>query len=697
MEDSKDTDKQPLINITNYRKLVKDFMNLQDHNTSLFWADKVCALSNGDPMDVYNMAQCMYSLNEYHRASEVIKQYNLHKTNMMCHYLAVKSLVQAKMFAEALDLLNSADNEPNFNGTSFADAESIIEDKSKMRIYALLNYLRGQVFEALDNRVLACEYYRMAIQNDVHCYEAFNALVQHQMLTALEEKQLLDSLPFNQQCTESESVIVRSLYEGLLKKFHSNTSKATTTSEILTQDVDMQSTISELKVIINKNDASKLTKSNWNTSVHVSLLQNQSVTNNPTKMSSMTWSLSNKLGSNNKIKINETIGDGAQPVDTNRNGIVVPLDEGRKRLDQSFDVQVSQAEMHFYNCRYKQCLKLTEAILKKDPFHVGCLKVHISCLSEMCNYNKLFYLAHKLVDLYPDKAISWYAVGCYYYIIGKSDPARRYLAKATSLDKLLGPAWLAYGHSFGVENEHDQAMAAYFKASQLMRGCHLPMLYIGLECGLTNNNKLAEKFFQQAEKIAPEDPFVIHEMGVIAFHNQDYQTAENKFREALAKVSSGDCLVNECWETLINNLGHACRRNGKLQEALDFHKQALRIDPQNPNTYAAIGFVQALMKHTAQAVDSFHIALGLRRDDTFSTTMLSLTIEQLMEEDLSPDDFPNDPLKLKGIELREGTSAPIKLITPEKPSQSVSGPSQSANISVMNETNVDEMSMSMEE
>ena len=105
------------------------------------------------------------------------------------------------------------------------------------------------------------------------------------------------------------------------------------------------------------------------------------------------------------------------------------------------------------------------------------------------------------------------------FFSGKSDPARRYLAKATSLDRLFGPAWLAYGHSFAVENEHDQAMAAYFKASQLMKGCHLPLLYIGLECGLTNNLKLADKFFQQAQSIAPDDPFVIHETAVISFYN----------------------------------------------------------------------------------------------------------------------------------------------------------------------------------
>jgi hypothetical protein len=52
--------------------------------------------------------------------------------------------------------------------------------------------------------------------------------------------------------------------------------------------------------------------------------------------------------------------------------------------------------------------------------------------------------------------------------------------------------------------------------------CHLPLLYIGLECGLTNNVKLADKFFLQSQSIAPQDPFVMHEMGVICFQNHEW-------------------------------------------------------------------------------------------------------------------------------------------------------------------------------
>ena len=66
--------------------------------------------------------------------------------------------------------------------------------------------------------------------------------------------------------------------------------------------------------------------------------------------------------------------------------------------------------------------------------------------------------------------MSWFAVGCYYLLQGKNETARQYLSKATSLNRTFGPAWLAFGHSFAAEKEHDQAMAAYFTAYNIMKG-----------------------------------------------------------------------------------------------------------------------------------------------------------------------------------------------------------------------------------
>lgn len=530
------------VDIDKYRNLVRTYIDMHLYSAALFWADKVVSLSDGEPRDVYWLAQCMFLMKQYHRAAILIRNRGLDKIHPLCLYLASKCLLEAREFNEALQLLSDIDDQAGtlLNSSSsnitftVNNSHLFVEGSTPANLKSSLLYLKGRVYEALDNRSLAADCYKHALQCDVYNFDAFEALVQHQMLTAWEEKQLLSSLPFAEQCGNEN--FVRPVYETLLKKYHASPRSP------------------------------------------------------------------------------------SPPIP-------------HSRLADNLDLAVAKAERLYYSCAYKECFNITEEVLKKDPYHTTCLPVHIGCLVELKKTNKLFYLAHDLVDLQPEMAISWFAVGCYYYLIGKSDPARRYLGKATSLDRLFGPAWLAYGHSFAVENEHDQAMAAYFKASQLMKGCHLPLLYIGLECGLTNNVKLADKFFVQAQTIAPQDPFVIHEMGVVAFQNQEYSLAEQHFIDAMAKVRLiNETIIADKWEPLLNNLGHVCRKLKKYEEALQFHQQALLLSPLNASTLACIGFVQALLGEVAASVETFHKALGLKRDDSFSTTMLTYVIEHLMEE-----------------------------------------------------------------
>ena len=47
----------------------------------------------------------------------------------------------------------------------------------------------------MDNRALASQAFRDALVTDVYCVEAFQALTQHNILSAAEEKELLKSMP----------------------------------------------------------------------------------------------------------------------------------------------------------------------------------------------------------------------------------------------------------------------------------------------------------------------------------------------------------------------------------------------------------------------------------------------------------------------------------------------------------------------
>ena len=86
----------------------------------------------------------------------------------------------------------------------------------------------------------------------------------------------------------------------------------------------------------------------------------------------------------------------------------------------------------------------------------------------------------------------------------------------------------------------------------------------------------------------------------------------------------------EKWEPLLNNLGHTLRKMKQYEESLHFHRQAMVLSPQNSSTYAAIGFVYSLMSQWNEAVECFHKALSLKREDPFSTQMLNLAITQLI-------------------------------------------------------------------
>ena len=55
---------------------------------------------------------------------------------------------------------------------------------------------------------------------------------------------------------------------------------------------------------------------------------------------------------------------------------------------------------------------------------------------------------------------------------------------------------------------------------------------------MTNNTNLVEKFFCQAPEIAPNDPFVLHKLGVTAFAIGNYERAEKYFSDALLRVES---------------------------------------------------------------------------------------------------------------------------------------------------------------
>lgn len=197
------------------------------------------------------------------------------------------------------------------------------------------------------------------------------------------------------------------------------------------------------------------------------------------------------------------------------------------------------------------------------PLHIACM-YHLSHL-----HSKLFILAHEMVDREPENPISWYAVGVWYLSGQKWAQARQYFrfvvivnveqcqwwrwswvtgdlhnSKTSLMDPRFGPAWVAFGHTFALEGEHDHAVTAYSTCARMFTGwvnkrtfdvdekygkltyptyrSHLPLMFVGMEHILLSNYRLADEALGAAYSMCDGDPLLINERAVMAFNHGEW-------------------------------------------------------------------------------------------------------------------------------------------------------------------------------
>eukprot|EP00055_Hartaetosiga_balthica_P007037 m.23692 g.23692 ORF g.23692 m.23692 type:complete len:569 (+) comp5573_c0_seq2:48-1754(+) len=302
-------------------------------------------------------------------------------------------------------------------------------------------------------------------------------------------------------------------------------------------------------------------------------------------------------------------------------------DEGpsdlEKALAENSDIMVFEATRLFNRGKFDECLELSSRVLDTDKFHEKCLPVHISCLVELQEVNTLFYLAHQLVDANPEKAIPWFAVASYYFATKYYDKARQYYTKATQIDINFGVAWLGIAHSYAIQNEHDQAMTAYFYAARTMSGNHTPFLYLGMEYSQTKNDTMALKFYRKALSICPNDAAIFHEIGVLFLKDGNLEKAKTTFETAI-KLHKKNGIQPKQLEATLVNLGRVYLQMGSnYEDAEALYTEALDLIPDSEVAIAGLAFSLHCLGNLDDAINYYHKVLALNPLDSFSESMLT--------------------------------------------------------------------------
>lgn len=317
-------------------------------------------------------------------------------------------------------------------------------------------------------------------------------------------------------------------------------------------------------------------------------------------------------------------------------------------LGENNEVLCARAEHAYALHDARAAHALAKRVYASDPFDLACVPVYLASLVDLGLAHDLFYCAHELVKAYPKHAASWFAVGCYYLLVGKHDAAQRYFHKSAKLNPRFAPAWIGFGNAFAAQDESEQAMAAYRSASRLFQGSHVPLMYIGMEYLRTNNLPLAKHFLTGAKRLCPSDPMVSNELGVVELRQSNYEAATATFEAVLDlfnKLPERAPLRAAC-EASLFNLAQTYRKMHDFHNAAKYFQLALAQVPRDPAVRAALGATYHALGggFIHKAIDCYHIALGLRPDDTFSSEMLTRALKDVLDVEadnpFAPFDIP---------------------------------------------------------
>ncbi|CCH44754.1 Anaphase-promoting complex subunit cut9 [Wickerhamomyces ciferrii] len=500
-----------------------DALMQHHYKTAEYIGDKVLSLTN-DPNDAFWLAQVLYSNGNYYRARQLLSKNNLDSSSVSCRYLSALCLMKLEKFDEALDIVGETN-------PFKSEAQHVKNLDGGIKLEASLCFIRGQIYARLNNLERAKDCFKEAILVDVKCFEAFDEMIRNNMLTPLEEWELLSLLDF--QDADENGDLIKALYTTRINKY-----------------------------------------------------------------------VNGDKFEDAELKLNEEYN-----------------------LGENNDVLLSKADLLFMQCKFQKSLEICEKILNKDEFNFATLPTYLSCLHEIGGKNKLFYTAHRLAAHYPKHSISWLAIGIYYLSINRITEARKFFLKSSLLDPNFGQAWIGFAHTFAAEGEHEQAISAYSTASRFFPGTHLPNLFLGMQYLQMSNLILAEEYLLSSYSICTMDPLLLNELGVIYYHKNHLESAENYFTQALSVAKKIDS-DSKAWQSIHANLGHVYRRLNLFPRALYCFEKVLRINNNDSNIYSAIGLIHLKLGDFNKSIENLHHALSINNNDPVAKDLMRRALEE---------------------------------------------------------------------
>ena len=196
-----------------------DAMSQRLYPTASFWGDKVLTMTM-DMSDAYQLAQIYTHDGEYVRAERLLRDHGVAATSLWGKYLSAYCAIKTEQPDRAIAILGDEDRcRPS---DAALDVRLSNTHGRSLRIEASVLYLRGIAFIHLGIRERAKANFVNALQIDVRCFQAFDALLENHLLSLGEERMVLNSLNLK-DLSSHDSEFIRLIYQS--RASHNLTSK----------------------------------------------------------------------------------------------------------------------------------------------------------------------------------------------------------------------------------------------------------------------------------------------------------------------------------------------------------------------------------------------------------------------------------------------------------------------------------------
>ncbi|KAL6937323.1 hypothetical protein ACO0RG_003828 [Hanseniaspora osmophila] len=578
-----------------------DALMQHQYITAEFIGDKVFSITK-DPNDAFWLAQVYYSQGFYIKTVDFLEKNGLDATNIICQYLCGLALYQLEKYEDALNLIGETNpfkdekegKEPENITANFEGIDAMAKNELKSSMSGTKKNAEVSAEVLLNNKVVEFEEEEdegIKLESSLcllrgKIYLALNNLDMAKV--SLKEACMIDVKNF-----ESFQILVDNYY--------------------LSPDEQMKlyDSLPFQKQIVQE-DEQELVKSFY------------------------------CLKLSNYLSISKT-GD---QMETSEKEQRIDYLKKEYTLSSNADVLANEVDRLFVECNFGKCLQLCEFFVKQiDKLNFKVLVAYVSCLYELNGKNKLFQLAHRLVESCPKHAVSWYAVASYHLATNKIGEARKYFSKSAVLDPNLLCSWIGFGHTYAAEGEHEQAILVYSTSARLFPGSHLPNLFLGMQHILLDSLSLAESYFEIAVDICPYDPLLLNEMGVVYYQKGNYSKAKVYFKRACEMIERLNS-ITKSWVGVHVNLGHTYRKLDDPDRALRCFNQVLQISKKDDNVYTSIGLIFMKLNKLERAIDILHKALVIQPANQIAQDLLNKAIELNMSISIAD---PNHPLNVNPL------------------------------------------------